>query len=597
MNPNMISWRCCGTAVLGLCAWAAVAGAQNLDPAEVRLHAGAYFPKPAVTIQAKAELVEIGVVVRDRRGQVVRDLTKSDFEVRDDGKRREISAFSVQNFVPAGPAAAHAPAAGGAAVPAPSPAAAPEPRWVALVFDDISTAPSDLYIAKAAAKGFVRDGLAANDRVGVFTTSIGLTLPFTADAAKITAAIDKVSYRERELTSKSCPLLTPYDVYLITNHLDPMALDVKAQEYQNCSGTCQQGGSASRGGKSRGASSPAAACQEAINAVQMMASSLWEEVRLQSQNNLRTVEGIVDLLARMQGARVILLASSGFLSGTLEIDQDQITDKALRANVVINSLDAKGLYTGLESAEMGSPPGATIRSTIYRGQLGTRPKEALNDVLAVLADSTGGRFFHNRNDLDVGFKELGKQPDVSYLLGFSPETLDSKYHHLKVNLTGARHYSLQARKGYVASRDKPQVRDPQTDRRMDSEVFTNTTIQDAPVKVSSTPEKSPDGHQFAHLTFHVDVGNVQFQNVGGVRTQRIRIIATLFDNQGAFLKGMQGLMELALKEASYDRLAKTGFDANLDLDMPEGTYRLRTVVVEGDDNGRYSTASQPAGSH
>jgi hypothetical protein len=92
----------------------------------------------------------------------------------------------------------------------------------------------------------------------------------------------------------------------------------------------------------------------------------------------------------------------------------------------------------------------------------------------------------------------------------------------------------------------------------------------------------------------VNIGKVQFHDRDGVRSQSFHIIAVLLDAQGAFVKGMEGAMEFAIKEATYTRILATGFNANLSLEAPSGSYRLQTVVVEGDENGPYSTATQPA---
>ncbi len=51
-------------------------------------------PKPAATIAVDVELVNLLCTVRDYRGAYVNDLAKSDFEVREDGKRQEITHFA-----------------------------------------------------------------------------------------------------------------------------------------------------------------------------------------------------------------------------------------------------------------------------------------------------------------------------------------------------------------------------------------------------------------------------------------------------------------------------------------------------------------------
>jgi VWFA-related protein len=573
---------------LSLLAAAVALVGQSLDPSEARFSAAAYLPKPAVTIQAESRLVEIGVVVRDSRGHSVSGLTQADFDVRDEGKRREIKGFSVQKFAPAGATAAPDSAAQEAA-----PGNQPKPRWVAMVFDNLSMPAADLYNSKAAAKRYLKDGLAANDRVAVLTISSGQVLPFTSDAAKIAEAIDKVKLQERQIKSSTCPLLTPYDAYQIANGIDPTALTVKAAEYSACASACGIT-TPPRRTKGGGGNGPPP-CDAAIQGVQAMSRSLWEEIRLNSQATLLSLKSIVDFMTRLNGSRVILMASSGFLSGTLEYEESQLVDRALHGNVVINALDAKGLYTseGLETGQATSP-----QSVIYRQLQGTRGKAALNDAMGDLAESTGGLYFHNNNDLNAGFKELGMQPEVSYLLAVEPAALDNKYHPLKVSLTGANRGSVQARKGYLAAADKTgKPENAPADRRMDQEVFTTTSLDEAPVTVAVSSEKSAEGHTTAELTFHVNIAKARFTEQAGVRVQTFHMIAALFDAEGTYVNGTEAQLEFALKEPTYQRLLPAGFNAKISLDVAPGNYRLRSVMVEGGENGRYSTATTAAGIH
>ena len=546
-----------------------VLAAQGIDPKEVRVSAVPYFPKPEYAVKMDSRLVEVGVVVRDSRGHPVSGLGKSDFQVWDNGKRREVSAFSVQSFTPAATAPA-APSAGASPRPA-------KPRFVGMVFDDISMPPGDLYHAKAAARNFLKAGLAANDRVAVLTISSGLVLPFSADKTALLAAIDKVVLRERKIDSTGCPLLRPYDAYLIANHQDSTALEVKAEELMACSpGIC--GGGRPRGG---GATT---ACLRAMTEVQEMAKALWEQVRMQSLNTIETLRNVVDFMARMDGTRVVLLASSGFLSGTLEYEQDEIVDRALRANVVINSLDAKGLYTE-DPPEIGQS--ASVRSGIYAQATGTRSKDSGNDALGNLADSTGGLFFHNRNDLDLGFRELGMQPETSYLLGYVPDPPDSRYHRLKVSLAAKSHDNVQARKGYMAV--APPEEKPAPQRPIDRELLSGNQSNGAPVTVTAHVEKLEDGTPVAHVSIQWDVNKVPFRLKDGARLQNLRVVAALLDERGNFVTGKEGLAELELSESSYGRLARSGLKLGINLEAAPGVYQLRTVA--GDDGEENLSAS------
>jgi VWFA-related protein len=562
------TWR--GLAPLALVAGAAILAAQSFDPHEIRVSAIPYFPKPAYGIKTEARLVEVGVVVRDGDGHPVSGLNKSDFEVWDNGKRRKITVFSVQSVAPAAPATA-APAVSSSVATGPAPAPA-KPRFIAVVFDDVSMPLGDLYHAKAAAKRFLKSGMAATDQLAVLTISSGVVLPFTADRAALSEAIDKVVLRQKRQVWDGCPSFTPYEAYVTANHLDLTVMTQKARDLMR---SCLRFICPDIDPAKIDILPP---CAAAVATVTGMADSFWMQVRRQSVNTILTLRDFVDFMARMNGTRVILLASSGFLAGTLEADQDQVINRALRAGVVINSLDAKGLY--VENMPAGG---------LYGQLLGTRPQDATNQPLAYLSDGTGGLFFHSNNDLDLGFRKLGMQPETSYLLAYVPDPPDGKYHQLKVSLTEKRHETVQARKGYMAVAAPEEKLAPV--RRIDREVLSADQLNDVPVTVTARPDKLEDGRPVAHLAFQWDAAKMRFQLQDGARSQKLRIVAALLDGRGNFVTGKEGVVEFALSESTFARAESGGLNMAMSLEAPAGTYRLRTVVVE-DGEAHVSATTQ-----
>src|ERR1700719_3777182 len=53
--------------------------------------------QPQYELHVTSELVLVNVVVRDRKGNLVRDLKKEDFTLLEDGKRQTISTFDFEN--------------------------------------------------------------------------------------------------------------------------------------------------------------------------------------------------------------------------------------------------------------------------------------------------------------------------------------------------------------------------------------------------------------------------------------------------------------------------------------------------------------------
>ena len=87
-----------------------------------------------------------------------------------------------------------------------------------------------------------------------------------------------------------------------------------------------------------------------------------------------------------------------------------IMDRAIRANVRINSLNARGLYVHQFRAATPAPtPRSPCRHDEREDPVSERrtrwPKKA---IMEELADATGGRYFHNNNDLKGGLRAGGR---------------------------------------------------------------------------------------------------------------------------------------------------------------------------------------------
>jgi VWFA-related protein len=547
---------------------------DRIDPKELRASIIEYLPRMPYALRTETRLVEAGVVVRDSRGRAIAGLKKSDFEIRDGGKPREITVFSVNTAVPAAPSAAQA-----KKDPAAPPPSEVRPRFVGLLFDDMNSDLGEFRPAQVAAKRFVKEGMSAGDRVAVFTTSKSQVLPFTADPATLIDAIEALRIRPFRAYGSGCPELTPFDAYLIAELRDPSSIEIKVAETRRCLNMPP--------GRGRGQSSSVNPADPVVAIVLAQANAVWGQVRRTSQSTLGTIRYVVDYMGLQPGNRMLLLASGGFLSGGLEWEQNDIISRALRGAVVVNSLDAKGLYT-VDPGEI--PRGGDVQSIIRQQSLGSRPKEAGNDPLVYLALSTGGRFFHNNNDLHQGFKELAVLPEITYVLGFAPDPVpDGKYHKLSVRLTAAKRYSVQARPGYFAPKEPPAAANPE--RRIDREVLAITELRDLPAKLSARAGALDNGKTGVVAALSVDLKQLNFRTESGVRTQQITFIAALLDGKGNFVIGRESVIDMAFKESTYTRFLEQGVNAAVQLEASPGIYSLRGVVEEASER-RVSTFTQ-----
>jgi len=585
--PDAMRW-------LGLSlASAFLAAAQ---PDEIRVRADVYTP-PQLRLSVQSQLVQLDVVVRDRHGQAVGGLKQGDFEILDEGKPRTLEAFSVETPQPAPASESTAPPAATAsanAQPAAPPRAAPPPRSTLLFFDDLHPQASELQRVQIAAKRFIADGMGPGARAAVFAASEGLIVDFTADADALTAAIGKLRPHPRISGNgmQSCPRITPYQAYLIDNNLDYNAFNAALREMSYCRDADPPNRKA---GSAGGPPGPTGTDSNSA-AVRAQARTTWDQARRDSLNSIAAIDSALAVLSRAPGTRVLLLVSTGFLSGMMDAELDKTIDSAIRSGIVINALDAKGLWAeapGRPFDEGHTTLGYPIETFAFEIQnIGAR-NYAMNAAMENTAAATGGLFFHNSNDLAGGFSQLAAVPETTYLLAFRPDTKGgaSKYHKLKVRLSAGKGYYIQARPGYIAPGNAPTSAQPEPGP-LDRQALAQDVLTEIPIRVEERPDRSEKGEPQLSLSIHVDVAALKFAERNGRRVQKLTFIGALLDADGNIVAAKEGVVDFALKSETLPRLMASGLNASLSLAAPPGPYRVRVVVQDAD--GRMASLNQSA---
>jgi VWFA-related protein len=540
------------------------------------------------TLKAQRNEVLVRVVVRAAGGKAVGTLTKDDFHLYDNGKPQAITVFSVESSIKVVSSETAKPRAPDVE---PQPELKPPPataqRFVAFYFDDIVMSFEDLGRTRDAAERYLQSSLQPTDRASIFTSSGLGDLDFTDDRDKLREALAHLKPHPVVGRPESdCPPLSPYEAYVIAETRDQQEIEIATLKVIQCA--C--GGDPTH-------------CPNPQQQAESRAAFTWNNDEMQSRQSLRVLASLVRRLALLPGQRTILWVSQGFLAITLQQEVAELADRALRNRVVINALDARGLYAlvpGGDATQSSDVPLSPLTGLAFSGpgasarlvSIQSTGQSMNADVMAEVTQETGGVFFHNNNDYDTGFRQAGALPEFSYLLGFSPQNLkyDGKYHKLKVELVDGKSYTVQARRGYYAPSQAPDAPE-RIQEEIQQAVFSQDELQELPVEISTQFFKTGDQSVKLSVVAHVDVRSLRFRKAEGRNVDDLTTVVAVFDRDGNLVDGRKKLLELRLRDATLEKLTQSGLGMKTGFDVKPGTYLVR-VVVRDSESGQLSALNR-----
>ncbi len=396
-------------------------------------------PPPIDTIQVEVNSLLLPVIVRDAHGAPVDNLRKEDFKVLDQGKPRPITGFTIEKALStaAPESASPTPAA---ASQQPAPPAAPN-RFIVFLFDDRHFTVSDLEQARQTSTRVFEQPLPPNDRALVLSFH-GVNSGITRDPAVLKSAILKLKADERDHhEAGQCPDLDYYASDQILNMHSDVEYKIALEKTALCSHTGSQ------------ALQDPSTLHTLDTLLRTAATRTLEIGNQDAHDSLLYIWQVLHSMGSLPGQRTLVLVSPGFLTvdqSAMRL-QSQIVNLAASINVTISALDVRGLSSPVMSASQSGVGSTYALQTGQNIQSQTDAQRANTAVMADLADSVGGTFIHNTNDLEGGLKTLIAAPESLYLLELSLQDVkqNGTYHSLKVEVTPPG-LKVQARKGYFA---------------------------------------------------------------------------------------------------------------------------------------------------
>jgi VWFA-related protein len=554
-----------------------------------------------VLFRSTSNLIPVPVVVRDGQGHAVGNFSADDFQLFDNGKPQSVSRFSVEETGEEQTAAPSSPAPG-ASIPSPAPSAGDTPdRFVAYLFDDLHLTLQDLVSTRDAA---LRQIDAAHDpklRVAIYTTSGRENQAFTADRGKIHAAVNALSAGNSSNTKaaeqNSCPAVNYYTGDLIFNKDDVNALRLAAVDALSCLNIPldpAQAADPSLNESVRQCEGPHEISQicTAVEAAKRAARVAVEFGDRETESAMDAARAAIGRLSAMPGKRNLVLISPGFLVlDSRHDEQMDLVERAIKASVVIGGLDARGLYTMTPGG--GASERVTNPATLHeKAPFQSAESMKVIDIVADLAQGTGGTFYHGTNNFDEGMARVAAAPRYIYVLGFSPQNLklDGKFHTLKVTLKNKKGYDLQVRKGYYAASSAASP-EAQAKQRIQEAFFSRDEIHNVPAVLQTQYFKADNGDVTLSAVTKIDAQKLPFKKVNGRNTDDVTVVTGLFDSDGNYIGGQQKILQMRFLDRTLQTRLNSGISVEHTFAVHPGRYTVRMVVRDAEGQSMSAASS------
>jgi VWFA-related protein len=504
-------------------------------------------------------VVEVPVTVVDRAGDPVRGLNASNFELYEDGKRRELSSFDRIDF--ASPESMHA-------TSRLNPAAR---RNFMLLFDLSYSTPTSITRAQQAARDFIKRTMQDRDRVAIATIDVQrgyrLLTAFTTDKLLLSQAIaDPRTFRGSDpLQIAGTAMLTERDV-------------------------TQMAGSQSSRGDNENPLIDLKLQQDRLD-------DLYNRGKIDRQIGL--LSGLAMTLRSVSGRKQVILLSEGFDSRLIQgrdahLDEQQVVEMFAVEKGEVWKVDSDNRYGSATSLSILQQmvrlfrrsdvvlQAVDIQGLRVQNDVKSGERAQSNEGLFLLSQSTGGDVFRNSNDLRSEFDRLVRQQEVVYVLGFrGPANETGKYHDLKVKLVNVRGARPVHRSGYYEAGS----RNPLERSLSNAEIILND-IPQSEIHVASLATPFPTNSDRAQVPVILEAAGDDIIAAAKNGVATLEIFTYAFDDGGIARDTIFQRLTLEMSKVEQT-LRGSGLKYYATLSLPEGKYAVKSLVrvVESDRKG------------
>ena len=529
------------------------------------------FAQDEDVVKVKSNLVNIDVIVKDKKGKYISDLKPEDFTVVENGVAQKIEFFDaplMRNEVKtASPGTT-------TTITTTAPPSSMPRNYVALVIDSQTTDITNLKQVREGTLKYIREQITDNDVVALLSVTNGLRMlqPFTQDKAKLIAALENAGVNA---SSKSF-------------EQKDIAANIDARREQLA-------------GSGPGAiTSPAAGSEAAKRMIAERVLAQFIQLRTalslqQSRPILAALAAIAEGLRPIPGKKTLVLFSQGWVTPAVLDWQIQSTiDIANRANVAIYIIDSAGLRAGapasgslVPSTPLAGVSGITNQEQRIRAVGGETVFDNVRqegqsreyDILYRISGDTGGKFFKGSNDISQGLERIDEEIHARYTLAYrsTNQNFDGTFRKIKIEVHRP-DAQIISRNGYYAIPPEEIMLLSPADKKLLSGFAAAQANPELPVFISLSQFRSREGLYTVPVAIELPPSAVTFERKGDKRSMQLEVLGVLKAGSERVLSRLGGNFDVNLSDSDYQAIVSNNIYYRQDMVLAPGEYTLDLMV-------------------
>jgi VWFA-related protein len=570
-------------------------------------------PPAAGVIRTESRLVMVDAVVRDKKGNYVRDLTEKDFKVYEDNKEQSVTTFSF-----------------GAN---PGVQGNDQSRYMVLFFDNSSMQAPDQIQARSAATKFIEKNAGSERLMAVvdFGGSLQVKQNFTASADLLKSAVKGVRTPNIETNSQSAMPVTvaanglsslgnsesDFGARTMLLSIRSLAKNLRVVPGRKMLILFSAGFPLDSQGLSE-LTATIDACNKANVAVYAidvrgLVSGFPNASDLRRPGAQSSEQKILENAALHDGtpsAKPRLLNAS-YIASTPAATWDPQKPGGgggghggggTPGGGGTGGGKGGGTGGGTGGKGGGAPPPPVNRpptSTLVNGynyrsrslipQLPPSVSEN-QQILQSLAEGTGGFAIYNTNDLLGGLDRIGKEQNEFYLLGYVPQaSAEESCHTLKVKMV-RKELDARSRSGYCNTRPANPLEGKPIEKQMELQAL-GTQGGSIPGSMQVPYFYTAPNVARVNLAMEIPSDKLQFNKDKGKYHSTVNVLGIAYNADGSVGARFSDKVVLNLEHDDWKELTKQPYRYQNQFDAVPGTYKLTVILTAGgEDFGKFEQA-------